>query len=79
MDKLNKELLITLLSVFIFIIVSLNLTYKITNNIFGSLVGSDDQTDYGTGFDFSNRGFWIHIIVFAILVFLPMHFGGIKE
>ena len=75
MNKISKELLITLLAVLIFIIVSLSATYKLTYNMLGSLIGSNNQTNYGTGFDFSNRGFWIHVIVFAILIFLPMHFG----
>ena len=61
-----------LYTVVIFIIVSLTVTYNITNKLFGKLVGQPDLFSYGTGQSIKNRGFVLHIIVFALLVGAPM-------
>jgi len=55
------------------IIVSSSLTYKLTYKLFGSLLGASSQLSYGTGMNFSERGFLLHIIVFALLVGIPMY------
>lgn len=62
------------LIVLIFIIVSLDLTYDITYPIFGKLLGSSDKIDFGTGMTIKNRGFILHVVVFAALVALVMYF-----
>jgi hypothetical protein len=48
------------------ILVSLDGTYTITGSIFGG------DSSYGTGMSLKNKGFYIHIIVFALLMALPM-------
>ena len=55
-----------------FILVSLDNTYGITYNLFGNLLGSNSQVEYGMGNTFAHKGFILHIIVFAILIILPM-------
>jgi hypothetical protein len=62
------------LIVLIFIIVSLDLTYGITYSIFGKLLGSSGKVDFGTGMTFMNRGFILHVVVFAALVALVMNY-----
>ena len=56
------------------IIVSLSMTYDVTYKLFGSILGSTNQTSYGHGMNFNQRGFLLHIIVFALLIFVPMYF-----
>ena len=62
----------SLYTVLVMVLVSLDGTYSITYNLFGKLVGSKDQTEYGTGMNIKNRGFLLHILVFAILIVIPM-------
>ena len=64
--------LTTLYAVLAFILVSLDTTYSITNSIFGNLVGSTSSQPYGRGLSLNNRGFLLHIVVFALLIALPM-------
>ena len=56
------------------IIVSLSMTYGITYKLFGKLLGSTTQMSYGDGMNFTQPGFLLHIIVFALLIFVPMYF-----
>ena len=60
------------LIVLIFIIVSLDLTYGKTYSIFGKLLGTSSKIDFGTGMKLTDRGFILHILVFAALVALVM-------
>ena len=64
--------LITLYTVLAFILVSHSGTYKITHSIYSALGGKQDEEDYGTGMDFTNQGFLLHVLVFALLIFVPM-------
>ena len=66
-------LLCTLYVVIVMVIVSLSLTYKLTYKLFGGLLGETSQLSYGTGMDFNQSGFLLHIIVFALLVGIPMY------
>jgi len=50
------------------------MTYGITYKIFGKLLGSTSQISYGDGMNFAQPGFLLHIIVFALLIFIPMYF-----
>ena len=74
-DKLNNKLIITLYLTVLFILVSLKGVYELTYKWFGKMAGSNNQIEYGSGMMLSNRGLIIHAVVFALLVFLPMHFG----
>jgi hypothetical protein len=56
----------TLYTVLVMILVSLDGTYNVTHFILG---GGDD---YGVGMSLRSRGFYVHIILFAILIALPM-------
>ena len=62
-------LLSTIYTVLAMILVSLEGTYNVTKFLFGNLVGTDD---YGTGMSLKNKGFYLHIIVFALLLAVPM-------
>jgi len=62
------------LIVLIFVIVSLDLTYGITYSIFGGLLGSSSKADFGTGLSLTNKGFILHVVVFAALVALVTYY-----
>jgi len=64
--------MITLYTVLAFILISYSGTYKLTHSIYTGLGGKGSQEDYGKGSEFSNPGFWIHAVVFALLIFIPM-------
>ena len=59
----------TIYTVLAMILVSLDGTYNITNSLFGNFVGNDN---YGTGISLNSKGFYIHIIIFSLLIVLPM-------
>jgi len=59
----------TIYAVLAMILVSLDGTYSITKTIFGNIVGNDN---YGIGMSLNNKGFYLHILVFALLIALPM-------
>ena len=69
----DKVLVSTIYIVLAMVLVSLSGTYSVTKGLFGGLVGQKDQASYGTGLHFSNRGFLLHIVVFALLVGVPMY------
>ena len=71
---MNKQLICSLYTVIVMIIVSLSMTYSITYKLFGKLFGSITQTSYGDGMKFNQPGFLLHIIVFALLIYVPMYF-----
>jgi hypothetical protein len=68
----KSVVVVTVYLTLVMILVSLDSVYGITNNIFGKLIGAPDQVSYGIGMNFNQRGFILHIIVFALLVALPM-------
>jgi len=68
--------LTTLYLTLVFVLVSLNNTYKITYVIFGKALGDKTQESYGVGTNFNQKGFLLHVLVFALLVALPMFLGG---
>jgi hypothetical protein len=71
---MTKLLLCTLYAVVVMVIVSLSLTYNITYKLFGKMLGSMGQMSYGTGMSFNQPGFLLHIVVFALLIYVPMYF-----
>ena len=62
----------TLYAVLAFVLVSLDTTYSLTQSIFGNLVGASSTNPYGRGQSLNNRGFLLHIVVFALLIAVPM-------
>jgi predicted Na+-dependent transporter len=56
----------TVYTVLAFILVSLDSTYSITHTIFGG------NKDYGTGISLNSKGFYVHLVVFALLIAIPM-------
>ncbi len=69
----NKAILYnTLYVVLAMIVVSLSDTYGITKNILSKLGYSYTDEEYGTGSKLKQKGFLLHIIVFAVLVAVPM-------
>jgi len=70
MPDLKLIFLSTLYVVLAFVLVSLAGTYNLTKKLFPK-----SMTDkWGPGFDFSNKGFIVHTVVFSLLVALPMFF-----
>ena len=61
-------LLSTLYVTLLFIFVSMSGTYAITGKLFGSLF----KVQWPAGMNIRQPGFWVHVVVFAILVALPM-------
>ena len=51
-------------------LVSLDGTYNITHKLFGNILGQPDQINYGVGMKCTNRGFLLHMLVFAALISL---------
>ena len=69
----NKMIMLsTLYTVLAMILVSLDGTYNITYNILNSLGLKVDQVEYGTGMKLNQKGFLLHVVVFAVLVAVPM-------
>ena len=57
----------TLYTVLALVLVSLDGTYNITSTFFGNTF-----TPYGKGISLKDKGFYIHIFLFALLIALPM-------
>ena len=74
MSKQQAKLLLVLYLVLAFVLVSLSATYSLTAKLFAM---GDSQVKYGTGQSFSQKGFLIHIVVYALLAALPFFY--IKE
>lgn len=73
---MTETLILSLVyTVVVFVVVSLNLTYNLTNKVFGKVVGQPNQASYGLGLSLNNRGFLLHILVFALLVGIPMFYA----
>jgi hypothetical protein len=61
-------ILSALYSVLIMVLVSLDTTYNITHSLMGS---SEKQNEYGSGMNFKNKGFILHILIFTLLILAP--------
>ena len=59
-------ILSTIYTVLAMVLVSLDVTYNITS----SLIGGDE--DYGKGMSLKNKGFFLHIFIFCLLIAIPM-------
>ncbi len=67
----NQELYSLVYVVLAFILVSLTQTYTVTAKL-ASFV-KIPTTSWGPGMDIkSNTGFWVHIVVFILLLLVPM-------
>jgi len=69
MEKNQAKLLLILYLVLCMVLVGLDNTYSLTEKIFGQ-----EDEDYGVGNNLSNKGFILHIIVFAALIAVPFYF-----
>ena len=65
---------LALISAVIFIVVGFAPTYDATRGIFGGIVKQSDNT-YGMGNTFNNRGFIVHALVFAVIMYLIIKYG----
>ena len=67
--------------VVIFFIVSLNVTYDLTYNTLGKLfnVHEVDWKPGEGGAELNCIGFWVHLVVFALLLFLGMEINKRKH
>ena len=71
MEKNQAKMLLILYLVLAMVLVGLDNTYNLTQKVFGQ--GEDDET-YGSGNQLTDKGFVIHIIVFAALAAVPFYF-----
>ena len=71
MHSLNLIAMITLYTVLVMVLVSLDVTYSITHSLFGHFL-VPLKMDYGVGMSIKNVGFLLHVVVFALLIVLPM-------
>ena len=68
----SSELIIfsTVYTVLAMILVTLDGTYNITQALFGGIM--PDGSEYGKGMSLKNPGFYVHTVLFALLIALPM-------
>jgi hypothetical protein len=65
---IDKKISATIQSMIIFIIISLPITYKLTNSLFGNIIGKLADP-YGCP---TTLGLIVHAIVFGLIVFCLM-------
>jgi hypothetical protein len=69
MHDMKYAALWVLYLVLAFVLVSMSGTYTLTGKVFGKSLGP-----WPVGMDIKQPGFWVHVVVFALLVALPMVF-----
>ena len=75
MLQFDNSAKIALVTAVLFYVVGYQHTYEQTNNLFGKLVKQESQTAYGKGLTINNRGFLIHSLVVAVLMYLVLKYG----
>jgi len=70
----ENHLMCVLFAVLVFLIVSLRVTYDLTYNIFGKIFGISESNwkPAAGGATLDSVGFWVHLIVFALLIYVGM-------
>lgn len=69
MHDMRNAALWVLYLVLAFVLVSMSGTYTLTGKLFGKSLGP-----WPVGMDIKQPGFWVHVVVFALLVTLPIVF-----
>jgi hypothetical protein len=69
MHDMKYAALWVLYLVLAFVLVSMSGTYTLTGKVFGKSL-----SPWPVGMDIKQPGFWVHVVVFALLVALPMVF-----
>jgi hypothetical protein len=69
MHDMRHAALWVLYLVLAFVLVSMSGTYTLTGKVFGKSLGP-----WPVGMDIKQPGFWVHVVVFALLVTLPIVF-----
>ena len=69
MNDMRHSALCVLYLVLAFVLVSMSGTYTLTGKLFGKSLGP-----WPVGMDIKQPGFWVHVVVFALLVILPLVF-----
>ena len=69
MHDMKYAALWVLYLVLAFVLVSMSGTYTLTGKVFGKSLGP-----WPVGMDIKQPGFWVHVVVFALLVILPLVF-----
>ena len=69
MHDMRHAALWVLYLVLAFVLVSMSGTYTLTGKLFGKSLGP-----WPVGMDIKQPGFWVHVVVFALLVTLPIVF-----
>ena len=72
MDKLT---LVTLIATVLFVALNSSMVYNLTQPILGKVVGQDNQ-GYANGNGMQNRGFLIHAVVFAAVLYMILKRQG---
>ena len=67
----QPKLLLIIYLVLVMVLVSLKPTYSLTKKVFGT---NSDDNEYGVGEKFTQTGFLVHIVVFALLAAIPFYF-----
>ena len=70
----GNHLACVLFAVVVFLTVSLSVTYDVTYNIFGKTFGISEYNwkPAPGGATLDSVGFWVHVIVFAILIYVGL-------
>jgi|APCry1669189665_1035243.scaffolds.fasta_scaffold73165_1 hypothetical protein len=69
---MQDEILLSIIyAVLAFVLVSYSGTYNLTYKIYNKITPTSQYT-YGQGNSFSAPGFWLHILVFTLLIAVPM-------
>jgi len=72
---MQKLTLVTLIATALFVVLNSSTVYNLTQPLLGKVVGQDNH-DYANGNGFHNRGFLVHSVVFAIVLYFVLKRQG---
>ena len=75
MPKLDTSAKLALVSAAVFIVISYSATYDATRGVLGSTLNQPDAGSYGLGNTYRQRGFLVHAVVFAVLMYVVAKYG----
>jgi len=73
---MQKLTLVTLIATVLFITLNSTMVYNLTQPLLGKVVGQDDH-GYASGNGMNNRGFLIHAVVFAAVLYFFLKRQGV--
>ena len=72
---MQKLTLVTLIATALFVVLNSSTVYNLTQPLLGKVVGQDNA-DYANGNGLSNRGFLVHSVVFAMVLYFVLKRQG---